>query len=68
MISMRKLHSVCVSFYFLPDNVRVILTFNVLNSSEYILKYSATDVERETTGDGVNIFFLHENWVSSLDG
>lgn len=47
MTSMRNFYSAFFPFLFLPGNVRVILTLNVLNSSEYILKYSATDVKRD---------------------
>jgi len=64
-----KLHSVfCrVLVLFLPDNVRVILTLNVLNSSEYILKYSSSDVKREFSVDEGNAHFLLGNGVDSSD-
>lgn len=52
-------YTVFFRFLFLPDNVRVILTLNVLNSSEYILKHSSSDVKREFSIDGGDACFLH---------
>ena len=45
----------------------MILTLNVLNSFEYIIKYSSHDVKREFSVDGGSACLLYHSEVDSSD-